>query len=224
MDPTETQIPLDRDAAYDAIWPELADEIHQLGFDFIGSGDHMSDAEGDALQWLLDEITGNVCMPDEAVLMAIALMNASAHADYDPECDAYAEDGRNDGDGPDDTEPTDPIPPWHDPEFEMHLAMEAAYDAVSALSPDRQHALIASVIMASADPLAMSTKLHASIQPLLDARRRDETYYRGWTVDQMLEVIVGRSVAGEPLSEYEQYFLSDLDPDDGPGESADDRR
>ena len=71
MERQHIHAPLDREAVYHAIWPELADDIHLFGVtDFMV--DRMSDAEGDALEYLLDQITGNALLNTADPLLVVS--------------------------------------------------------------------------------------------------------------------------------------------------------
>ena len=50
MERQHIHTPLDREAVYHAIWPELADDIHLFAATDFMVDNGMSDAEGDALE------------------------------------------------------------------------------------------------------------------------------------------------------------------------------
>jgi hypothetical protein len=203
-------IRLDRDAVYAAIWPLLSDDIHRFGFEFISSSGRMSGAEGYALEYLLDQIEGNAFTPVEAIAMARDLMADQPNADdYD--------DARF-------------VPLWYvvltTPEaLKTISALLAATPSAARLIGDtvyferRDEAdWIVSVYggdvigISLADPTPPPPQLR-QLQRLA-AKQRGAGYYSKHYSDQKIEAIINRASTGEPLSEYEQDFLRELDHED----------
>jgi len=216
MERQHIHAPLDREAVYHAIWPELADDIRLFGAtDF--KVDRMIHAEGYALEYLLDQIEGNACTRTEAISMALDLMREQPDADY---YDGFA-------------------PLWYvvikTPEAlkTIHALLAATPNAARRVGDtvyferrdeaDWIGTLVAGEMIgiSLADPAPPPPHLR-QLQRLA-AKQRGAGYYSKHSTVQMIEAIIYRANAGELLSNLDQDVPRNLDNDDSRGETGEDR-
>ena len=179
----------------------------------------MSDAEGYALEYLLDQITGNALTPAEAISMAIDLMIPPPDPDYAFEHEQNAA-----------YQTVSAWPPAQQHNLITNLILNAAdpllvvsdlYDHVEQTLDTSPRTAVQSEWQAKRDAILQAFTRMLPNRP--QQPERDQAFYCYHDANQRMEAVTGRAAAGESLSNFEQDVLRELDAEDDHREDADDR-